>query len=219
MTVASNHHLAAILFDLDATLIDTRQLYTQAFDRAFRDQLGLELSAAERQLYMELPTLDFLMQYAHGAQLATLNEAVKANIDALMSQVRMFPGVNGLLERLRAAGLRLAVVTSQTRAELDVTREALQIEAWIDAWVAADDAARPKPDPAPVRLALRQVNASPEQALFVGDSLPDLHAGRAAGVRVAAALWGAGDPKTMLAFRPDEILTTPQDLLSLLGLQ
>ncbi|HEX8724497.1 MAG TPA: HAD-IA family hydrolase, partial [Gemmatimonadaceae bacterium] len=61
---------------------------------------------------------------------------------------------------------------------------------YMDTIVGADSTQRHKPDPEPVRVALERLGASADRALFVGDSVHDMHAGNAAGVTTVAALWG-----------------------------
>ena len=56
---------------------------------------------------------------------------------------------------------------------------------------------------------------SPESAVFVGDSPHDMKAGRAAGARTAAALWGPFSRESLLAEEPDYLLERPGDLLSI----
>ena len=82
----------------------------------------------------------------------------------------------------------------------------------MDTIVGADSSLRHKPDPEPVRVALRRLGSDPEHALYVGDSVHDLMAGRAAGVRTAAALWGAFKREDMEPGCPDFWLESIADL-------
>ncbi len=69
-----------------------------------------------------------------------------------------------------------------------------------------EDTGRHKPLPDPVLEALRQLDAAPEDAIYVGDTAWDIRAGRAAGVVTGAALWGVAGADELLAEEPDLVL-------------
>ena len=62
---------------------------------------------------------------------------------------------------------------------------------------------------------MRLLGADPSTTLYVGDSVHDMHAGRAAGVQTAAALWGPFGRPHLESARPDYWLETPDDLVKL----
>jgi pyrophosphatase PpaX len=207
---------SVILFDLDATLANSRPVYERAFSLTFQEVMGMELGEHERQQFMGLPTIDFLLQYAEGEQLEILARTLAKNVTMLMPQVKLFPGLDEVLSKVHRAGMRMGVVTSQNREECSLTRKALNIDPWIKIWVTVEDVEHPKPDPQPVLTALAGLRAAGDQAIMIGDSIYDLKAGRAAGIRVGAAAWGAGDLDSLVAFQPEFLFHTPQELLSLL---
>ena len=112
-------------------------------------------------------------------------------------------------------GLAVALVTSKLRVELDPVLKRFPALAAVDAIVTADMTPRPKPAPDPVLAALAQLRVAPEEALFVGDSPYDLAAGRAAGVRTAAALWGPHPRERLAEEQPTYWLADVADLLPL----
>jgi pyrophosphatase PpaX len=212
VTHISNPRFEAILFDLDATLANSRPIYDQAFTQTFRDVLGIELDDYERKQYMGLPTIDFMMKYAQGEQLQRVTEALIARIDQLMPHVQLFTGLEEILPELHRAGIRLGVVTSQNREECSLTRRSLEIDEWIDVWITTEDVERVKPDPQPVLAALFALRVTADRAVMVGDSVYDIRSGKAAGTRVGIAAWGADNLEPLLALAPDYVLQTPQDL-------
>jgi HAD superfamily hydrolase (TIGR01509 family) len=114
--------------------------------------------------------------------------------------------VGGLFARLRAAGIRLAVVTTDHRAETQETMRLLGIEELVDLLVCGDDGLPSKPAPDMLLAACEGLGIEPGRTVVVGDTLGDLlMAQRAgAGLRVAV-LTGAGDPQ-MLARDADVVL-------------
>ncbi len=129
--------------------------------------------------------------------------------------VSAFPGVRDSLEVLRRAGRKLGVVTSKTREGALRGLEHSGLGSFFDVVVAAKDAPRPKPAADPVLAALAVLGVAPDRATTVGDALPDLAAGRAAGTRTVGVLWGACDRATLAAAAPDLLLEDPRELAGL----
>jgi pyrophosphatase PpaX len=209
--------MQAVLFDLDATLADSRPIYDRAFATTFQEVFGVGLDRQARLDYMGLPTSDFLKQYAEGEKLRQLTDTLQTHVFRLMSEVELFPGLAEILPELRQAGLRLGVVTSQNREECEITRLHLQVDNWIEVWITSEDVDQVKPHPRPVQAALDALGVEASRAVMVGDSVFDIKAGQAAGTRVAAAAWGAAHLEQLLALAPDFVFHVPQDLRTLIS--
>jgi len=69
-----------------------------------------------------------------------------------------------------------------------------------------------KPAPDVLLLSLTRFGLRPEEVLMVGDSAPDIAAGRAAGVRTCAVTWGYGNHDHMRALAPDFWIDHPSQL-------
>jgi phosphoglycolate phosphatase len=191
----------AVLWDLDGTLLDSR--------RSIRETMNTVL--AERGLPGFAPDeLARLIGHPLRDILAT-KTGDKAAVEAMALRyrecynesgwvtVRVMPGLEGLLHDLRGAGVRNAVVTSKGQRETEVLLADLGIAHLFDGVVGDDDARPLKPDPAPVREALRLVAALPERAVMVGDTTFDAGAAAGAGVPFVGVLWGTHDRATLEA--------------------
>jgi len=146
------------------------------------------------------------------AMVATYRAYNAAHHDELVSA---FPGVRDSLVALRRAGRRLGVVTSKARPGALRGLAHTGLARFFDVVVAANDAPRPKPAADPVLAALEVLGVAPDLATTVGDALPDLVAGRAAGTRTVGVLWGACDRATLAAAAPDLYLEDPCELAAL----
>lgn len=135
----------------------------------------------------------------------------------------LYPGIREALAGLRGAGAGLALVTSRHR---DLRENGLSwgvagqlarigIDGLFGVVVGYEDTEEHKPHPAPFLKALERLGLAPGRAIAVSDSPLDVRAARAAGVRAAAALWGAVRPDALLAEHPDFRLDRPEDLLAL----
>lgn len=97
---------------------------------------------------------------------------------------RPYPHVVDTLRVLSERKAKLAVVTNKRIELTGKLLDELELTAWFDAIVGGDTAPNPKPAPDPILLACNEIGLSPSEILFVGDSLTDVKASRAAGCPV-----------------------------------
>ena len=90
----------------------------------------------------------------------------------------------------------------------------LGISQHVDVLVAMEDTDRHKPDPTPLLLALQRMGRSSNAAVYVGDAVVDVLAGKAAGMDTLAVTWGAGLPEALHAVRPTAVASTAGELRS-----
>ena len=95
-----------------------------------------------------------------------------------------YPQVVETLRALSRCNAKLAVVTNKRIGLTRKLLDELQLTAWFDTIVGGDTAANPKPAADPILYACDQIGLSPQDVLFVGDSLTDVNASRAAGCPV-----------------------------------
>jgi pyrophosphatase PpaX len=196
----------ALLLDLDGTLADSIELILRSFRHTMQVHLGVVPPDSAWLAGLGTPLREQLRAFARSeaeveAMAATYVEYQRSVHDEM---VRAYPGVTDMLEAVASAGLRLAVVTGKRREMAARTLRVCGLDRFFPVVVTAEDAAPGKPDAAPVRAAAAALGtARSDRILFAGDSPHDIAAGRAAGVRTAAALWGARERDALLAARPD----------------
>lgn len=198
-----------VLFDLDGTLIDSRELILSSYRHTMAAHLGAVPPDAAWLRTMGTPLEAQLREFARDEREATAMLVTYRTHNARVHDqlVRPFAGVAETLEWLRDRRVRMAVVTSKLRDSAERGLAACGLDpGWFGALVTASEPVPHKPDPAPVRLALERLGTGPEGSLFVGDSVWDVRAGRAAGVRTAAALWGPFGRETLAPEEPDHLL-------------
>jgi pyrophosphatase PpaX len=208
-----------LLLDFDGTVADSIELILAAYRHAFTAVRG---HCPPDELWLEgvgTPLIQQLEGLASSPEEVPLlfgpyRDFAIAEHDRL---IRSFPSMRPTLDALRGAGVPMAIVTSKNRIGLNRGLSALGLEGYFATTLTTDDTVQHKPDPAPVLLALERLNARPERTLFVGDSLHDLVAGRAAGVATAAALWGPFSKEQLASGGPDHWLEDSAGLLPLLG--
>lgn len=205
------------LFDLDGTLIDSIPLIMESFRHTMRVHLGAVPDDTGWRAGFGTPLRPQLRKFARDDEHAermvdTYRAYTDAHHDRLLAS---YPGVDGALAALRAAGARLAVVTSKTHALARRGLSRCGLDEYFGVLVGADDVQRHKPHPAPVLAALERLSAEPEDAVFIGDSPHDIEAGRAAGVRTAAALWGPFPRAALARAAPHLWLAEPASIAAL----
>lgn len=214
----------AVLFDLDGTLIDSapdlagaanamrlsRQLAPLPLERyrahsgsGARGMLGVAFGAVPEDDAYEDLRQEFFSHYQ----------------DRLLQQTRPFDGVDRLLEVLVAHGFLWGVVTNKGQRFTQPLTMALPLFAGAATVISGDTTPHSKPHPAPLLEAARRIGISPAECLYVGDDLRDIQAGRAAGMRTVAALYGYLGPEAEVSsWGADKCIESPVGLLKWLGL-
>jgi pyrophosphatase PpaX len=220
MTAAGRvpRRLPTILFDLDGTLIDSIELILNSARYAFQ-KLDRACPPDEEWLSgVGIPLFTMFRRYARDeADCATLIAAYReyqlVHHDRL---TRSYDQVSETIAILRVRGHDIGIVTSKSEALAMRGLAHVGLARHMDTIVGCDSSSRHKPDPEPVRIALHRLDASPKEAIFVGDSVHDLIAGNAAGVHTAAALWGAFKRADLEPGEPSTWLESVSDLVTLL---
>jgi phosphoglycolate phosphatase len=198
------------LFDLDGTLADTLpDIAASANHVRARFALPPLPDAAVRLLIGDGARTLLGRALADVApDTAVLDAAFAAYVahhgDQCTRQVTLYPGVAAHLHRLRDGGHPLAVVTNKPARFAAAILQKLSLRELLPVLIGGDTLPQQKPDPAPLRAALRQLGENADVGVMVGDGEQDLRAARACGLRAIAVLYGYGDPKRLRAAGADE---------------
>jgi pyrophosphatase PpaX len=212
------HQLQTVLFDLDGTLIDSVRLILDSYHHTLTHH-GLPPRTDDHWLKGVGTPLN--VQFAEWRDTPEQLEAMIAtyrefNLKHHDRMVTVYPGVVEAVREIKAAGRQTGLVTSKNRQGAIRGLRLVGLEALMDVLVCADEVINPKPHPEPVEKAVELLGADPGTTVYVGDSIHDMHSGRAAGVRTAAALWGPFGRSHLESASPDYWLVTPVDLVSLM---
>jgi phosphoglycolate phosphatase-like HAD superfamily hydrolase len=123
-----------------------------------------------------------------------------------------------LIQSLVDRDVAWGVVTNKSMRFTAPLTKGMPLFASARAVVGGDSTPHPKPHPAPLLEAARQVGVQPIECLYVGDDLRDVQAGKAAGMPTVAALYGyLGSQGDVASWGADERIETPLALLKLLN--
>lgn len=210
----------AVLFDLDGTLIDTWRLYGESYARALEPYLGRPATADDFRRRSPSSERRFLTEWLGEEKGAACHADMVRHYAELHGALAegAYEGVREMLAALRAAGVPLAIVTGKGRAAWEVTERELALGPFAVV-VTDDDVAEPKPSPDGLLAAADALGLRPGQAVYLGDSMGDLRAGKAAGMRTAAVLWPKTAPGERERFvmetrplEPDWVFERPADV-------
>ncbi|MBL8224287.1 MAG: HAD-IA family hydrolase [Chromatiales bacterium] len=194
--------LAAVVFDVDGTLVDSIGAYHLVASRVAEPHgYVVEADMVRRALDADVPFWPQILGDRAGddAFIATLRTATRAAWpDILRENVRCFDGARAALQVLRDAGLRLGICTA-SGGETFAALEAAGLFGFFDAVVTAADVTHRKPHPEGLVQCLARLGVEPSRAAYVGDTAVDVRASRAAGLWPVGVLTGAGDGASLAA--------------------
>ena len=204
--------MEAILFDWDGTLVDSLGAFHRA-NSTVMQAFGLPFDeVVYRRNYVPDWRLMYLRLGIPGDRLDEANELWHATFGT-GPQVVAFEGVAGALARLAANGARLGLVTAGDRAIVEPQLERTGLAELLPIRVYGDDLAVHKPNPAPLRRAMKLmgVDGHPREAGYVGDAPTDMRMATAAGARAIGITSVLGDPDELRAAGAEEVAPSVAD--------
>ena len=202
------------IFDFDGTLADSFPWF-----------LAVVNEAAERYRFRRIEPEDVAMLRGHHARrvvqhvglspwkMPRVASWMRRRMAEELDSIELFPGVDGMLRGLSDAGVRLAVVTSNSEENV---RRVLgpDLAARFRHWGCGSSIFGKGPR---LRRVLAECRLRPEEAICIGDELRDLSASRSAGIPFGAVLWGYTLPEALREGAPEEVFASVEDILNRLA--
>lgn len=210
--------MRAVIFDIDGTLLDSVDLHAQAWVEAFA-HFGVTTDFAQVRSQIGKGGDELMPVFLPQERIDREGEEIEAYRSDLfkrkfLSQVRPFPGVRALFERLHAEGLTIALASSGKRSEVERYTEILNIGDLVDASTSSDDADRSKPHPDIFEAALKKIGGTPADSIHVvGDTPYDAEAAAKANLKTIGLLCGGFPEADLSGAGCIAIFRDPQDLL------
>jgi HAD superfamily hydrolase (TIGR01662 family) len=226
----SNKHkklkVAAVIFDLDGTLIDSIDIYFSIVEKAL-ERLNLP-EVSRSRILAAAESEDFNWQLVLPQDVLNRKEEIIDEawevIDEIAPQMfadnlDLIQGAGGIVEKLSSNGLKIGLVTSTQRRYLETKMQPLKnvgVDTLFEVIITSDDVEKRKPAPDPLISCAQQLNLKPGRCVYVGDTTTDIKAGKAAGMWTVGVLTGFDDYGALETENPDAIVKDVQNLLEVI---
>jgi phosphoglycolate phosphatase len=213
-----------ILFDLDGTLVDTAPDLGYALNIQLERHGKKSLSDATIRPFAShgskgLLGLGFGITPKDTDFLVKREEYLNIYDQVFTRSPKLLDGIAELLQAIENRGLKWGIVTNKPRRFTNRLIESMGLHLRSVCIVSGDDALQPKPSPATLLLACKQIGVQPENCVYVGDAERDIQAGKAAGMKTVVALFGYIDVVDKpTEWGADALIKTPAELLGLLNI-
>lgn len=192
-------NLKAVFFDLDGTLVDTADEFISAV-QALREEHGhgpmdeARIRASVSNGARALVKLSLGFTDDHPALEDQWLRLLELYTQVLGTTAKPYPGIESLLQELAARGIRWGIATNKPRAYAQPLMDALNLQPPFSSLVCPDDVNDRKPHPESLYRNCLDAGCAPHEAIYVGDHLRDIEAGRSAGMHTIAAAYGYIEP-------------------------
>ena len=181
----------AILFDLDGTLRDTKDLIYDAVLYTLKLH-GTVLTRKDIEPYIHHHSVVY-QQFLSHVPWDEFDAVYKKKLHELWDEVALFPHALDTIQSLSSEGYRLAIVTSATQEGTETFLRTKGLAKFFESISGVRPGVEPKPAPDLVLDALNNLALPPEDTIMIGDMVADVEAARAAGVVCVGVTYGFAD--------------------------
>lgn len=205
-----------LLFDLDGTIINTNELIINSF-----------LYTLERYYpgkYTREKLIPHFGKTLH-EQMILFGDEEKAddmikvyrehNLQTHDDMVLEYPFVKEVLEEFYNEGASLGIVTTKIRETSMKGLKLFGLDKYMSTIITYEDTSLHKPNPEPILLAMKKLNANPETTLMVGDTQFDIRAAQKAGITSIGVSWSIKGKDFIEQLNPDYVIDDMRDLRSI----
>ena len=209
--------IRGVIFDLDGTLVDSNELHVLAWEETFR-HFGKEIPVERLREQIGKGGDQYLPVFLSEREMREFGEEADKYRGEIfkkkyLSQVKPFPKVRELFERLRTDGKKIALASSGKEAEVHHYEKLLGIGGMVDCMTTADQVAHSKPKADVFIAALNMLLLSPSDAIAIGDTPYDIEAAKKIDLPVIGVLCGGFPEQALRDEGAVAIFRDPADLL------
>ena len=210
-------HFQAVLFDWDGTLYNSIDASFRIYEELFKKYANLDLTCG---YFRKTFIVDYHKYYAmHGIPESRWEEVDNhwlRRFHEMEDEIHLFPDVKETLEEIIKRKMKVGVVSNGTGGRIKKEMRENGIYEYFDAIVTDDEIKDFKPNPIGVNHALRKLGVGACDAIYVGDMMEDIQAGRNAGTSTAAVTWGAHSLERLKPAKPDYVIRNIRETLEIL---
>jgi phosphoglycolate phosphatase len=203
-----NRNLA--IFDFDGTIADSAAWFGNALNEVARHNGFREVSAEQREMLRSRSAREiFAYLQIPSWKLPSIVRQLRAIAARDVEQINIFPWVPDVFDALRSRGISIAIVSSNTKANIRRvlgTEVATMVEQFGTGAPLFGKAAK-------INAVIKRCASSPALTTSVGDEVRDIEAARALGISSLAVTWGYATAPALEAARPTRLVHAPAELL------
>ena len=214
------HQIKNFIFDIDGTLIDTKEMYMPAMMDVLADHgypIPKDQQEAAMTKWFGITGADALRDAGvKEADIPVLQKDWNERCQHRMNLIKVIPGIPEVLQKLHdRPDTKLAIATSKRHHEyFSQFADVYYFAKLFDVHILADDTTKHKPDGEPVTAAMKRMgDMDPATTVYVGDTINDGLAAHNAGVKFAGAIYKSAMPDKIAD--ADFPLRHPEDLLTI----
>jgi phosphoglycolate phosphatase len=203
-----NRNLA--IFDFDGTIADSAAWFASALNELARHNGFREVSAEQRELLRGLSTREiFAFLEIPSWKLPLLVRQLREIAARDAGQISIFPWVPDIFDALRSRGISIAIVSSNTKANI---RRVLGAE--VASMVEQFGTGAPLfGKAAKITAVIKRCASTAAMTTSIGDEVRDIEAARVLGIRSLAVTWGYATTSALEAAQPTRLVHAPAELL------
>lgn len=201
-----------VIFDVDGTILDTEKAILKSLQKVLKEE-GKDYEQEDLRFALGIPG-DVTLKRLGIPDIERVSPKWSQAVLEFSQEVQIFKGLKEVIEAISASPIRTGIVTSKTKQEVIDEFEPFGISNHFEYIICATDTKNHKPHPEPLLVCLEKLNATHNEAVYIGDSIYDMQCAKSAGVKFALALWGS---KSTEGFESaDFILKEPKEILDLI---
>lgn len=220
-----NNPYTCCIFDLDGTIINTIHALTYTTNLVL-ERFGL--GPVSEKAMMQMVGNGYKKQMERSllacgdTQLRYFEESLPLYQELFrqhcLYQLEPYPGMREMLERMKKAGMKLAVLTNKPHQRGIETVEAVYGKGFFAYILGEQEGIPKKPDPTGAFIVMEELGVRPEECLYMGDTNTDMETAANAGLDAVGAVWGFRGREELEAFHPKFIAEEPLDVADMLGI-
>ena len=210
-----NNKSDTVLFDLDGTILDSKELIFASFVHTFEiHRPGYNLTDDELESFFGPTLQQSFSRYSKDQN--EIDEMIKTyreyNVSHHDEIVKPINGAKQLIKLLHNKGYKVGIVSSKKTDLVMRGLEVIGVFNYMDIVIGCDEVKTPKPAPDGILMAVAELQS--KNALYVGDTPSDIKAGKAANVKTCGCLY-VTDPDKIINAKPDYTISKLDDIVKI----
>lgn len=209
-------HIRGMIFDLDGTLIESYEAIYLGLKDCFDSFGRVIFPFSDLKKYLKVDLEATLSQFFTPEEILKGIPVIRKKYEEVyLDKTHLLDGAQEVLKTLHSKGVLLGIASNKFGRFSRGALKHLGVSDYFQSVIGAGDGLRNKPFPDMIHAVLKEINLPPEEAIFVGDTLTDIDAGKKAGIDVYALPTGFYSKQELSQGKPRRLLKNLHELTCL----